>query len=316
MDSTKSPLLHQEYVSRINLVQDYIERNINNVFTLEELSAISGFSKYHFHRIFGSIMNETLYNYINRQKLEKAASFLLHAPHKTITEIALDLCFANSAMFARSFKKYYGMSATEYRLTYSKKSQMNSKIRKVNNAPPRYNEIDKTNDWRQKKMKLECKVDIVDVEELTVIYLRHVGPYSEFGKVFQSMLGRLLTWASAKGIVNDKGIKLLTIYHDNHEITNEDKLRTSVCMAVPKDTIVDGELGKMAIPAGKYAIGHFAIDNGEQHGDAWKYLYGEWLPNSGYQPDDGASFEMYLNDPNTHPEKKHFIDIYLPVKPL
>ncbi|MDP5274255.1 AraC family transcriptional regulator [Chengkuizengella axinellae] len=316
MDRNKSPLVHQEYISRINLVQDYIEKNINTVITLDDLSTISGFSKYHFHRIFGSIMNETLYHYINRLKLEKAASYLLHAPHKTITDIALDLCFANSAMFARSFKKRYGMSATEYRLTYSKKRQTESKNRKVPNVPAGYNKDDKTNDWRHNKMKMECKVDVVDCEEMTVIYLRHVGAYSEFGKVFQNMLGRLITWASAKGIVNHGGIKLLTIYHDNHEITNEDRLRTSVCMAVPKDTTVDGEFGKMSIPAGKYAIGHFSINNGEQHGHAWRYLYGEWLPNSGYQPDDGASFEKYLNDPNTHPEKKHLIDIYLPVKPL
>lgn len=60
--------------------------------------AASGFSKYHFHRIFGSIMNETLYGYSVRQKLERAAGCLLFAPHKTITEIALDLGFNDPAL--------------------------------------------------------------------------------------------------------------------------------------------------------------------------------------------------------------------------
>ncbi len=85
---------------------------------------------------------------------------------------------------------------------------------------------------------------------------------------------------------------------------------------MPKDMKVEGDIGKMSIPEGQYAIGHFVTDTAEQHGDAWKYLFGEWFPESGYQPGDGPIFEMYMNDPNTHPKNKHFIDIYLPVKPM
>lgn len=33
-------------------------------------------------------------------------------------------------------------------------------------------------------------------------------------------------------------------------------------------------------------------------------------------PDDGPAFEMYLNDPDTHPEKKAVVDICMTVKPL
>ncbi|OEH93055.1 AraC family transcriptional regulator [Bacillus solimangrovi] len=309
MDSSISQSTRQEYISRINLVQDYIEKNFDQTFTLEELSDIAGFSKYHFHRIFSSFMNETLYHYITRQKLEKAANYLLHTPHKSITDIAYDLSFSNSAMFARSFKKHYGMSATTYRSMYSNN-------RKAGAVPPTYNEAVKTNEWRKSEMEMTYNVDVVDVEEMTVMYLRHVGAYSEFGKVFQEMISKLVTSASAKGLVNNFDIKLITIYHDNPNITEENKLRTSVCLVIPTDTNIDDDFGKMTIQSGKYAIGQFEIDNGTQHGDAWKYLYSEWLPQSGYQPDDRSSFEMYMNDPNTHPEKKHFIDIYLPVKPL
>lgn len=319
MESNKGNELRQEYILRINTVQDYIEKNINKVFSLEELSAISGFSKYHFHRIFGSIVNETLYNYINRLKLEKAASYLLHAPHKTITQIAMDFGFADSAMFARSFKKHYGVSATEYRTTYSKNIQTKSKIRKAKKVLPTYNDDDITNKLRRSKMEIECKVDIVNIEEMTVVYLRHLGTYAEFGEKFHDMISRLAAWGFAQGVMIEGTTKLLTIYHDNPEITQDDRRRTSVCISVPKDTKVNGEFGKMAVPEGKYAIGHFVIDDdaaARQHANAWEYLYGQWLPQSGYQPGDGPNFEIYLNDPSTHPEKKRFIDIYLPVKPL
>lgn len=308
MEQSKGDLLRSEYMSRINIVLDYIDNNISKAFTLEELSDVSGFSKFHFHRIFAGMMNETLYHYINRQKLEKAANCLLYKPHQSVTDIALDFGFADSAMFARSFKKHYGKSATEYRSTYRKN-------RKASKAAPAYNE-DKSNDWRQNIMKLDYKVDIVDIPEMTVVYLRHVGSYTELGEKFKDMIGRLFAWGSSNGVMQPGVTKLLAVYHDNPEFTEDDKRRTSICLTVPNDTQPDGDFGKTTIPAGKYAIGHFSLDNGEQHSRAWQYIYGEWLPASGYQPDDGATFEEYVNDPSTHPENKHLIDIYLPVKPM
>jgi len=42
----------------------------------------------------------------------------------------------------------------------------------------------------------------------------------------------------------------------------------------------------------------------------------EWMPTSGYQPDHRMCYEVYLNDPDTHPEKKWLVDICEPVRPL
>jgi AraC family transcriptional regulator len=78
---------------------------------------------------------------------------------------------------------------------------------------------------------------------------------------------------------------------------------------------VEGEIGKTVIPAGKNAIAHFEI-NPSQYAEIWNAVYGVWLPESGYQPDDRPCFEIYLNDPRNHPEGKSIVDIYVPVKPL
>jgi AraC family transcriptional regulator len=88
-----------------------------------------------------------------------------------------------------------------------------------------------------------------------------------------------------------------------------------VCISVSKDTEVEGEVGKMTIPGGKYAMAHFEISENEYE-DAWNAVYGNWLPESGFQPDDRPCFELYLNDPKEHPEHKHIVDICIPVKPL
>lgn len=310
----KSPT-YIEYISRINKVQDYIEANLGENLSLDILAQISGFSKFHFHRIFRGVVKETLLSYINRIRLERATNFLLYKTSMSITETAMKFGFSDSAVFARLFKKHYGMSASEARQNYSKNCKVNSKDGKVNIIFPRYNE-DITNILRKDDvMSVKGNVEVRIIEEMKAIYLRHAGSYEELALVFQGMLGKLMNWAMARDLLDSDGIKLFAIYHDNPEFTAKENLKTSICLAVSGHVEVEGEIGEMVIPSGKYAIVHFEIDQSE-HTDAWNYIYGEWLPNSGFQPDDGYVFEMYMNDPSKHPEKKHIIDIYLPVKPL
>jgi AraC family transcriptional regulator len=62
-------------------------------------------------------------------------------------------------------------------------------------------------------------------------------------------------------------------------------------------------------------VAHVEVADDEFQG-AYDAIYGGWLPESGYQPDDRPCFEIYLNDPKQHPEGKHITDICVPVKPL
>ncbi len=306
---------HKEYIARISSVQDYIEANLDRRLTLEELADVAGFSKYHFHRIFTGMVHETLFQYINRIRIERAASFLRHSPKLNITDIAHLFGFSDSATFARSFKQYYGVSASEYRLQYSNDCKADGNIRKAFDGSAGY-PTDTTNAVEgDDAMKVMGNVEVKMIEDMHVIYMRHTGAYQGISPVFQELIHKLVGWAAARDLLKPGETKLLTVYHDNPEITPEEKQRTSVCLTVPEDTRVSGEISKMLIPSGKYAIGHFEID-AEEYGDAWNYLYGEWLTNSGFQPDDGVSFEVYNNDPKTHPQGKHQVDIYLPVKPL
>jgi AraC family transcriptional regulator len=66
---------------------------------------------------------------------------------------------------------------------------------------------------------------------------------------------------------------------------------------------------------GKYAVAHFKITP-DQYENAWNAIYGGWLPDSGYQPEDGPCYELYPSNPEDHPKGKHAVDICVPVKPL
>jgi AraC family transcriptional regulator len=162
---------------------------------------------------------------------------------------------------------------------------------------------------------LITKIEVKDAPEMHVAYIRHIGPYAGDVELFSRLFSRLYAWAGPRGLLASPDVRTMTIYHDSPELTDPNKLRIDVGITVPPGVKVDGEVGKSTIAAGKYAIAHFEIKS-DQYSDAWSAIYGGWLPESGYQPDDRPCFELYLNDASQHPEGKCIVDIYVPVKPL
>jgi AraC family transcriptional regulator len=162
---------------------------------------------------------------------------------------------------------------------------------------------------------MNVEVEVKDLPEMHVAYVRHVGPYKGDAQLFEGLFSKLMQWAGPRGLMRPPETKALSIYHDDPNITEEAKLRVSVCISVPRDTEVDGEIGKKVVRGGKYAVGHFELLP-DQYPEAWNAIFQGWLPQSGYEPDDSPCVELCLNDPNEHPEHKCVVDICVPVRPM
>lgn len=323
MNTEVNPYILEEYKSRINNVLDFLEKNLEKPLTLEELASVANFSKFHFHRIFYGMTGETPFQFILRLRLERAANILVNNPRKTITEIALECGFSDSAVFARSFKSNFNCSATEWR---KRKNKANSNLSKTSGnfnqtisnlnkdsfSPSMYfsSESNKLK-WRT-EMELNKSVEIKEFEKMIVAYVRYIGPYKGNAKLFENLFQKLFSWAGPRNLLDQPDMKAIVVYHDNIAITDEDKLRTSVCIPVPETTQVDGEIGKMEIQGGKYVVARFEV-NALQFMEAWTWVFSSWFPSSGYQPDDGPCFELYP-EPCTGDIFK--VDICVPVKPL
>ena len=306
-------MLENEYKSRINKALDYIESNIEKQFSLEELSGAANFSKFHFNRIFYAIIGETPFQFILRVRLEKAATLLISNPMEPISEIAQKCGFSDLSIFSRNFKRFFGLSATSYRKAKPKNSnnsQIESNNRQAHFKSSGYfcNES-KTMKWRT-NMELNKSIEVKELQKMTVAYVRHIGPYKGNDKLFEKLWNKLFAWAGPRGLLGGGDMKMLVMYHDDPNVTDEEKLRMSVCLGIPENTKVDGEIGKMPIDGGKYAIGRFVVD-ATQFQQAWEWMYGEWLPASGYQPDDKPCFEMYPEEPKNG---QFTVDICIPVK--
>ena len=166
-----------------------------------------------------------------------------------------------------------------------------------------------------KEKKLNAKVEIRELPEMEVAYVRHIGPYKNDAELFRGLFTRLMTWAGSKGLLDFPKTRVLAVYHDDPAITEEARLRVSCCVSVPPGTEVDGEIGRMTVPKGRYAMARFELVAGEYE-DAWNAVFHDWLPESGWQCDDRPCFELYHNNCDEHPEKKSLVDICVPVKPM
>jgi len=292
---------YNKYISRINRVVDYIENRLEHEFTLNELASISNFSKFHFVRIFGGVTGETPFQFILRLRLEKAASFLIRG-REPISAIAYDCGFKSLPVFSKNFKLYFKESASAFR---TKKSNLNKII--GNRSTYLY----QPNDTPEISMKNEF-VEVRELKEESVIYLRHIGSYRDNAALFGSLFNRLHLWANSLGIDKDKNLKSFIVYHDDLDIADEHKLRTSVCISAPQKVKVDGNLGKMTIQKGKYVVARFMV-RADEIKKSWDWLMGFWFPMSGYQPDDKVCFEQY-HDASV--DGTFTIDICVPVKRL
>lgn len=309
-------LSRQEYTARINRVMDYIGKNISQVIDLSVMADIASFSPYHFHRIFTFITGETPNNFVSRIRLERAAVLLQDSTKDTISEIAFRCGFINVSSFSRAFKSFFGVSAKEFRrldkaiyikngIRYSKNckpiSKIGKNIQQVNEqiCSVELNEL----------IIMDTKIEIKQMPELNLIYCRHMGAFNKIGQAYE----KLFKWAVPRGLVTSS-TKTVTVYHDDPAVTGVEKVRQDASIIVEKDVKVEGEIGKSTVSAGKYAIGYFEIKETEFE-LAWNTMC-SWLTESGYQPGEGSTYELYHNDYNEHPEHKFIVDICIPVKPL
>ena len=104
----------QEYAEKFAGVCSYINEHFAEDLTLEEVSEMSGFSKYHFARLFKQFTGKTFYRYVNMKRIENAER-LLTEPSASITEIAVKSGFSSPPAFVRMFKLIKGFTPTEFK---------------------------------------------------------------------------------------------------------------------------------------------------------------------------------------------------------
>ncbi|MDJ1504321.1 AraC family transcriptional regulator [Xanthocytophaga agilis] len=317
MESIQS---RQEYIARINKVIDYIKSHLDEELSVDHLAEVSCFSKFHFHRIFRSVVGETVNQFVKRSRIERAAFYLRNNPGKSVSEVATDSGFINLASFARTFRETTGASATEWKQKLIFENSKNCKTDrtdgKVIHFYPTYlasSSINQEANMIHTPNKIQ--VEIRELPAMHVAYVRSLSISPQDGPAFEQLFDKLFKWAGPRGFIYFPQTKALTVYRSNPELSTDGKMQADVCITVPEGTAGEGEIGIAQISGGQYAVIHLEGDIRES-GEAWTYVYKEWLSDNGYQPDNRNFYINHLNNPKEHPQQLHMVDMCIPVKPL
>lgn len=104
----------EKKVVKLKTVLKYIRENFAKDITLEDMSAVAGFSSKYFCKFFKDMTGSTPINYLMTYRIERAARKLLGSD-LSVTQIAFDCGFNDLSYFIKTFKGFKHTSPKEYR---------------------------------------------------------------------------------------------------------------------------------------------------------------------------------------------------------
>ena len=103
----------------ILLSQEFIEKNIDEKISIDDLAKISTTGRRTFERRFKKATGNSVMEYIHRVKIE-AAKRQFESSRKNINEVMYDVGYTDTKSFRNMFKKFTGLTPIEYRNKYNK----------------------------------------------------------------------------------------------------------------------------------------------------------------------------------------------------
>ncbi|NIF48038.1 helix-turn-helix domain-containing protein [Enterobacter sp. Ap-1006] len=98
----------------IETITGWIDNNIHRRLRIEDVARYSGYSKWHFQRIFLYYKGESIGRYIRIRKLQLAAQDLKNTQER-IVDISVKYGFDSQQSFNRLFTRSFKMSPGTYR---------------------------------------------------------------------------------------------------------------------------------------------------------------------------------------------------------
>ncbi|GAA0719760.1 AraC family transcriptional regulator [Clostridium malenominatum] len=293
-----------DYIDLIQKTIDYIDDNIIEKITVNELAEIAGFSTYHYYRVFNSFVGLPVMEYVTRRKLQYALYQLSNGGK--ILDIALNYGFETHAGFTKAFKKHFGYAPNFYR--------MHASI-----GFPQKIDLKKLRENRIGGVIMEPKIIKRDAFKIV-------------GYEFKTTLRNNAHTRDIPGFWNQCNIegKEAKLYetqnpprHGEYGIcinTNMETDQFSYVLGIEVlnfDNAME-DMYKLEVPSATYAV--FTTPPVDETDfvssieGTWKYILEEWFPISGYEIDDSKlDFEFY--DERCHPWecKKLSMYIYVPI---
>lgn len=306
--------IQNDYLLRVNKAQNFISRNLDRCITLKEIADASFFSEYHFHRIFNSILGETVNNYVSRKRLERAANMLAYSPHYNLLDISSQCGFSSQSNFSKAVKDYFGYTPSQFRNTTNEKNckvgKITSKYGKFFSPKDMYPSLSLDSVLRGNKEheRFITNVEIRDIKkEISLVFITSSNGRENMStcKAWE----KLQAWTMVNIKSSYQSTNAFGLCHDNPLVTPIEKCRYDASIEIEPDIDVKSPFFKTSIPSGKYAVVHYKGPVGYDI-NIYRDLYSVLLINSGYTADNYPVVERYF----TNPTECNYIELEICIK--
>ncbi len=117
-----NPIEQKTRERTFNKVLNYLVDNMTSRFSVADLCRDTGYSRSYIHNVFKRRTGRSVMEYYKRLKLEKAKQMIREGANN-FTQISYELNFTSIHYFSKIFKKYIGMTPTEYASSVKLKSE-------------------------------------------------------------------------------------------------------------------------------------------------------------------------------------------------
>ncbi len=156
---------------------------------------------------------------------------------------------------------------------------------------------------KKEEVKKSYEVRTKTTEKMTLIYLKHTGPYDQMGEIF----ARLAEYATKKELTGD----VVGIYYDDPAQVPAEELRSEIALVAPEGTVPDSGYSMQVVPAQKVV---YTILRGPYDEIAREYPYMmQWIEENGYEA-SGPLMEIYLEAGPDIPPEQLVTEVRIPIK--
>lgn len=290
--------LTDAYMQRFRRVLEHVDAHLDEDLSVDRLSAVAAFSKYHFHRQFSLLFGVAVHHYVQLVRMKRAAHQLVFRGDQRIIDVALAARYESHEAFTRAFKKFFEQTPTEFRehpqwdhwqRLYEPLTRLRSEHMKPNHRPD--------------------DVTIIEFPPTEVGVLEHRGDPRRLGESIR----KFIEWRKQNQLHPRVSATFNLLYDDPAE-TPPESFRLGLCAATTRP-VADNPFGIVgsAIPGGRCAVlRHVGSD--DTLGETVRFLYSSWLPASGEELRDFPLYVQRVRFFPDVPEQEAISDVFLPLR--
>lgn len=289
-----------QQASRINDVLYRIHQDISQPLLAKDLASMAAYSEQHFHRVFKSVVGESVHDYIRRARLEFAANQLMFDGQANILEVATKCGFVSASSFSRAFKAVFGVSPGAWRKHDSKSHHDNGSYHK-----PYLQDPEIAQHYQRLESLVLPRAELVELPARSVAYVRHKGYDRSIKQAWQT----LIAWANQE----QRGYsEQFALHHSNPAWVELNQCRYVACIAIDKPLLKRGIVNSLIIPGGLHGV--FKLEG--KYGELLvqlSHILERWLPNSGFKMQSTPAYVHYKKNHFLSEDERFELDFFLPL---